>query len=112
MWSFQTTTRIILAVKFELPDQNKENRLPATIDPRLKEIHDQIVKETGSERGFETWYISNCAEFNAVNKALLDGVNPENIMVHTVNTHDQEPKPACKNCARWLEKLGVKLILD
>lgn len=45
--------------------------------------------------------IGNCAEVDAVNRALNDGASLENLhltTIHTTNSRFGEYKPACENC--------------
>ncbi|MBD2499005.1 hypothetical protein H6G83_00010 [Anabaena azotica FACHB-119] len=46
----------------------------------------------------ETWPVNNCAEFKAVNQALLDGAKITNLEVHTVRTQTGEAFSRCANC--------------
>jgi len=63
------------------------------------EIHpvlQQRIDEMGSS--LEDWPIENCAEFNALNNALLGGAKVENLTAHTVIVKSGENFPRCNNC--------------
>ncbi|MCV3212365.1 YwqJ-related putative deaminase [Plectonema radiosum NIES-515] len=64
--------------------------LPTTID--------EYLAERMPSPSLEPWEVSNCAEFKAVNNALLDGANVEDLEVHTVRTKTGEAFPRCQNC--------------
>lgn len=45
--------------------------------------------------------LGNCAEVQAINKALNSGAKMENLYIFTIHTTPKsfgQPKPACKNC--------------
>lgn len=46
----------------------------------------------------ETWDIDNCAEFNAINAALLDNANIENLVVYSVYRQSGRYREPCRNC--------------
>jgi hypothetical protein len=66
------------------------NPLPTTID--------EYLTERTPSPSLEPWQVANCAEFKAVNNAMLDGANIEDLEVHTVRTRTGEAFPRCKNC--------------
>jgi cytidine deaminase len=53
--------------------------------------------------------VENCAEFNAVNNALLNGARAKDLVVKTVHTVTQEGVVPCANCSEWLLKLEIKV---
>ena len=79
---------------------NKLSRQPTEIAEALRKA---IPKES-----LEAWQVSNCAEFNAVNNALLQGSRPQDIVVRTIRTSTQEAVTPCLNCKTWLDKMGIK----
>ena len=49
----------------------------------------------------EPWPVSNCAEFRALNKALLRGADPQHLELletHTLRTAADRPFARCRNC--------------
>jgi RHS repeat-associated protein len=65
------------------------------------EVPDQIhslLKSRMDGPSLEKWAQGNCAEFNAVNKALLNGAKIENLDYSTVTTRDGKYYPSCRNC--------------
>ncbi|MEH2135828.1 hypothetical protein [Nostoc sp.] len=48
-----------------------------------------------------------CAEFKAVNDALLDGANIKDLEVHTVRTRSGEAYPRCRNCRKTIDSPNV-----
>ena len=64
--------------------------LPTTIHPYLA--------ERMPVPSLERWQVANCAEFKAVNDALVNGARIEKLEVHTVRTKKGEAYPRCKNC--------------
>lgn len=64
--------------------------LPTTIDP--------FLAQRMPSPSLEPWAVENCAEFKAVNNALLDGANIENLEIHTVRTKTGEAFSRCANC--------------
>ncbi|NEU71100.1 hypothetical protein PI95_000535 [Hassallia byssoidea VB512170] len=73
--------------------------LPTTIDEYLAER-----MPVPSE---EPWEVSNCAEFKAVNDALLDGANIRDLEVHTVRTKTGQAYPRCRNCRKTIDGPNV-----
>ncbi len=69
---------------------NAGKPLPTTVDPYLA--------ERMPNPSLENWEVANCAEFKAVNDALLNGARIENLEVYTVRTKTGEAYPRCKNC--------------
>lgn len=51
--------------------------------------------------------MTNCAEFNAVNRALHDGAIWANLRVYTVDVARGVPVPRCANCVLSLDGLIV-----
>jgi RHS repeat-associated protein len=60
-------------------------------------IH-SLLKSRMDGPSLERWAQGNCAEFNAVNKALLKGAKIENLDYSTVTTIDGKYYPSCDNC--------------
>ena len=60
-------------------------------------IH-SLLKSRMDGPSLEKWAQGNCAEFNAVNKALLKGAKIENLDYSTVTTADGKYFPSCDNC--------------
>ncbi len=60
-----------------------------------------------SPKSLETWRTTNCAEFNAVNNALLDGAKPENLVVRTIFSDTLKNAPPCKNCIVFERNLDL-----
>ena len=58
----------------------------------------------------EKWPAENCAEVDAYNKAIKDGVNPNNMEMHTVSIDTKERKyidfKRCKNCIITTKDVG------
>jgi RHS repeat-associated protein len=46
----------------------------------------------------EEWPVNNCAEFDALNKALHDGASLDNLEMATVRVASGKAEPRCKNC--------------
>jgi RHS repeat-associated protein len=61
------------------------------------QIH-SLLKSRMDGPSLEKWAQGNCAEFNAVNKALLNGAKIENLDYSTVTTIDGKYYPSCENC--------------
>lgn len=80
------------------------------IQPRLKEALEIMLRLMGGDRGLTTHFITNCAESQAVNEALRKGAKPENIVMRSIKTSNNEYKPACPNSQFWLRMLGVRVI--
>ncbi|MEE1056415.1 MAG: hypothetical protein UH239_04110 [Acutalibacteraceae bacterium] len=61
--------------------------------------------EEGSEYCF--YRLDNCGEFNAVNTALHNEANPENLSLYSVRIkHNGEYKSPCENCQHLYESLS------
>ena len=77
---------------------------PGNIHPTL-----QAAIDTQFPKGSnESWAITNCAEFVAVNKALKDDVNINDISFSTVLVGSGTFYPPCRNCV--LTTAGAKLV--
>lgn len=65
------------------------------------EIHPTLTSHL-PETSTNAYKIGNCAECDAVNQALHDGANWDDLQMHTVgvqwNTGGTFPKPLCSNC--------------
>ena len=70
-------------------------------------VSDPATLETATsarlpEESMEEWSTHNCAEVDALNKAIKDGANPEDLVQHTVKLDKQTGEIAdysrCKNC--------------
>jgi cytidine deaminase len=68
-----------------------------------------VLKRALPEESLTDWQITNCAEFNAVNNALLNGAKLENLTVATVWTDTGAVAPPCANCSTWISKLGINV---
>ena len=64
----------------------------------LPEIIHPLLEKRMPKPSLEEWVANNCAEFKAVNKALLDGALLKNLEVHTIKLPDMVAYPMCKNC--------------
>ncbi|MEJ2611954.1 MAG: RHS repeat-associated core domain-containing protein [Candidatus Thiodiazotropha sp.] len=64
---------------------------------RPTRISSRMLRQMPRE-SLEDWPVNNCAEFSAVNKALLKGARFEDLEVHTVRTATGEPFGRCENC--------------
>jgi len=60
-------------------------------------IHPQLKRRMPAE-SLEKWPVENCAEFSAVNKALMKGAKMENLDEHTVRTSSSQAFERCQNC--------------
>ena len=87
-----TATSCAVDKKNNMPYFGDSNEDPDPIHPVL----DKRIQELGSSK--EEWAITNCAEFNAVNKALWGGADLDDLDLHTVNVADGSDKPRCLNC--------------
>ncbi len=48
---------------------------------------------------YKPWPVANCAEFNAVNNALLNGARSlDDLAIYTIRTRNLVPIPRCSNC--------------
>ena len=59
--------------------------------------------------------LGNCAEMQAVNRALNDGANLGNLKMYTIHTTKNsfgKSKPACKNCTYTLKNRTSKITQD
>jgi hypothetical protein len=72
---------------------------PTSIDPKLA--------TRMPSPSMEKWPVENCAEFKAVNNALLDGAKLENLEIHTVKTRTGAAFPRCQNCSTTLSGTSV-----
>lgn len=50
------------------------------------------------ENSLNQYLVGNCAEVDAVNQALNDGADINNLYLYTINTKNNQPKPMCENC--------------
>jgi hypothetical protein len=62
-----------------------------------RNVHPDLAARMPAE-SLERWCVTNCAEFNAVNRALHAGAEMESLEVHTVVTRTGRPMPRCDNC--------------
>ncbi len=62
-----------------------------------KNIHADLSVSLPSP-SIEPWAPNNCAEVDAVNKALKDGSNRRDLEMATVRTRSGEAFPCCRNC--------------
>ncbi|MCC5618653.1 hypothetical protein LC605_26900 [Nostoc sp. CHAB 5836] len=74
--------------------------LPTTID--------EYLAERMPNPSLTDWPdVANCAEFKAVNNALLNGANIEDLEVHTIRTWTGEAFPRCANCRITIDDANV-----
>ncbi|MEH2288866.1 YwqJ-related putative deaminase [Nostoc sp.] len=73
----------------------------------LPTIIDEYLAERMPVPSEEKWEVSNCAEFKAVNDALLDGANIMDLEVHTVRTRSGEAYSRCRNCRKTIDSPNV-----
>jgi hypothetical protein len=66
-------------------------KIHPTMKARMEEVSDDLKRQRSP---------ANCAEFRAMNEALNEGANPEDLVVYTVFTDKRPPKPAprCRRC--------------
>jgi hypothetical protein len=60
-------------------------------------LHPEILARS-PHPSLEPWRVSNCAEFNACNKALNAGEQMTDLEIHTVRVKTGVAEEACKNC--------------
>ena len=72
-------------------------------------VHPELLKRMPAE-SLEPWITTNCAEFNAVNKALKGGAKMNNLVITTYRTQTLEFFPMCRNCQLSLR--GVLLVVS
>jgi hypothetical protein len=77
--------------------------------PYPTEIH-PALKDRMPDPSMERWAPENCAEFKAVNEALLDGATFGDLEVSTVIVRSGEAFPRCNNCQKTTD--GVDVITD
>jgi RHS repeat-associated protein len=65
---------------------------------RTPAIHPEL-KSRMPDPSRTDWPADNCAEFQAVNGALLSGSTIEDLIVHTIRVADDSPFPRCLNCS-------------
>ena len=87
-----TTTSCAVNRKTDTPYFGDSGEDPGEIHPVLQER----INALGTSQ--EEWDITNCAEFNSVNKALWDGADLDDLDVHTVRVEDGSAMPRCLNC--------------
>ncbi|MEI5990479.1 hypothetical protein A5881_001972 [Enterococcus termitis] len=56
----------------------------------------EVLEKVGTSK--TNYPLQNCGEFNAINNALLDGVDVKNLVVQSVNKQTGAIKPPCINC--------------
>ena len=82
-----------------IPRGNKAAKQPTN-------IHPELAKRMPT-KSLETWRVTNCAEFNAVNNALHDGATWTDLRVYTVDVARNVPVPRCQNCTISLDGIIV-----
>ena len=102
-----------------LPKKDRPTATAAVVDTRTGKVYygtsgkplpttiDEYLAERMPVPSEELWEVSNCAEFKAVNDALLDGANIRNLEVHTVRTRSGEAYPRCRNCRKTIDGPNV-----
>lgn len=58
----------------------------------------QLLESRKPQESLEPWRVENCAEYKAVNQALLDGARIQDLEVHTVRNSNGLAFPRCSNC--------------
>ncbi|MBL9142440.1 MAG: hypothetical protein JNM99_02055 [Verrucomicrobiaceae bacterium] len=81
--------------------QKDASLFPRFVDSRLTQAMPRV--------SLEKWAVENCAEFNALNDALLAGGDPTKIVIRTVHVDSIKFFEPCKNCRIWVDKLGLTL---
>ncbi|EOT8363226.1 hypothetical protein ACKW9G_004995, partial [Escherichia coli] len=56
------------------------------------------------------WAVNNCAEIDAVNKALKDNSSLHDLEMATVHTGDGSAFPNCRNCQEIFKYLGINVL--
>ncbi|UZE26036.1 hypothetical protein LOY67_11740 [Pseudomonas sp. B21-056] len=95
-----TTNTISAAVDITDPASRKKKGVNAH-GKTLAALHDTLKRLLGNSDRLEGWSITNCAEVDAVDKLLWDGIQPTNIRVSTCDRGGRI-KPPCENCQSWL----------
>lgn len=75
-----------------------DDGLQALIDNTKKLAKDTKDNIYADRESFELWSVDNCAEINAVDQALKNGANMEDIFIRTVNFKTGEFAEFCDNC--------------
>jgi len=70
----------------------KNNPTRTTTHPQMQEIIDKVG---GSQTNYP---LENCGEFNAVNSAISNGVNPADLRIYSVDRISGQYKAPCVNC--------------
>jgi hypothetical protein len=70
------------------------------------EIH-SVLQESMPTVSKTAWDVASCAEFNAVNQALLAGEKVGDLVVATVRVQTGLPFPMCPNCVITLKGFTV-----
>lgn len=82
--------------------KEEESLIPRVVDSRLRQAMPGV--------SLEDWVVENCAEFNALNDALLAGADPINIVIRTVHVDSVRFFTPCDNCKVWIDKLGITVV--
>jgi RHS repeat-associated protein len=72
-------------------------------------IHPELAARVPAT-SLEPWHPANCAEFKAVNNALLGGSKLNSLEIHTIRTANGEIMPRCANCR--ITTAGAKVTSD
>ncbi|ENX55387.1 hypothetical protein F902_03457 [Acinetobacter higginsii] len=81
-------------------------RVDKNVHPQLKKALNNVPEEEQAP-----WH-GNCAEVDAINKALKKGINVEGATIDVVNINSNDKrhgthKPACSSCNNVLKQFGV-----
>ena len=73
----------------------KNNPARNAISTKMQELLDQVgISQTN-------YPLDNCAEFNIINDAINDGVDPRNLRIYTINKATGSYKASCINCQNF-----------
>ncbi|WP_157739718.1 hypothetical protein [Paenibacillus kribbensis] len=67
----------------------------------------QAAREQKGKESFEKWRVENCAEIQAVNQALKNGADIEDILLNTISFETGKFKKMCKNCKETFKDFMV-----
>ncbi|MBQ6942757.1 MAG: hypothetical protein IJN43_00360 [Ruminococcus sp.] len=57
-----------------------------------------ISKQINENAQVEKWSLDSCGEYNAVNNAIMDGAQIQNLYLYSVTRRNGDYMAACKNC--------------
>ena len=73
-------------------------RLQTLIDNTKKVAKNTLNNPYANMESFELWSVDNCAKINAVDQALKNGANIEDLFIRTVSFKTGEFVDYCDNC--------------